>query len=404
MRTKWFGYVLVAAALAIVLSVLYLNSRRSQIPLVFSPTQMLAVTWREYKANYLEDGTGRTLDRQRGDITTSEGQSYSMLRAVWMGDKEIFDHEWQWTKDNLRHDNDNLFSWLFGQRPDGSYGILDAQGGQNAASDADTDIALALIFAYARWQDEAYLNDARGIIGDIWEREVILIDGTPYLAANDVEKFSASETAVINPSYLAPYAYRIFARIDSSHPWERLADSSYDLIEASMQAPLDTGASAGLPPDWIFINKRTGALSSPERGALTTHYGYDAMRLPWRLALDHQWFSAPRAKDALDRMQFLSQQYRDAGKLSATYAHDGSVIYPHESPAMYGTALGYFMLSEPDAGKRLYEEKLVFLFNPDRNRWAQTLSYYDDNWAWFGIGLYNNLLPNLAAAIPDAAF
>jgi hypothetical protein len=36
------------------------------------------------------------------------------------------------------------------------------------------------------------------------------------------------------------------------------------------------------------------------------------------------------------------------------------------------------------------------LFSPDSNTWKITLGYYDDNWAWFGIALYNNLLPNLA--------
>jgi hypothetical protein len=45
----------------------------------------------------------------------------------------------------------------------------------------------------------------------------------------------------------------------------------------------------------------------------------------------------------------------------------------------------------------------VYLFNPDTNTWKEELSYYDNNWAWFGIALYNNLLPNLTANVPDAA-
>jgi hypothetical protein len=30
--------------------------------------------------------------------------------------------------------------------------------------------------------------------------------------------------------------------------------------------------------------------------------------------------------------------------------------------------------------------KLAFLFDSGTNTWKERLSYYDDNWAWFGIG------------------
>src|SRR3989344_1629933 len=36
--------------------------------------------------------------------------------------------------------------------------------------------------------------------------------------------------------------------------------------------------------------------------------------------------------------------------------------------------------------------------------WAMPLSYYADNWTWFGIALYNRQLPNLAAELPATAF
>ena len=35
--------------------------------------------------------------------------------------------------------------------------------------------------------------------------------------------------------------------------------------------------------------------------------------------------------------------------------------------------------------------------NPDKQQWKNALSYYDDNWAWFGIALTQHALPNLAA-------
>ena len=65
---------------------------------------------------------------------------------------------------------------------------MTAQGGENDASDADTDLAMSLVFAYARWQDPTYLGDARVIIHDLWAEDVVTINGTPYMSADNVEK------------------------------------------------------------------------------------------------------------------------------------------------------------------------------------------------------------------------
>ena len=67
------------------------------------------------QAEFVEQGTGRTLDPSQGGITTSEGQSYTMMRAVWSDDRATFDSSWQWTKDNLQRP-DRLLSWRFGPR------------------------------------------------------------------------------------------------------------------------------------------------------------------------------------------------------------------------------------------------------------------------------------------------
>lgn len=399
MGSKLLGYIFLGVAIIVLGMVLYRNSNRSDVPLVFSPTQMLNSTWVAYKANYLEADTGRTLDKQRENITTSEGESYTMLRAVWLGDKETFDTSWQWTKDNLQHESgDYLFAWLFGKKDDGSYGILTDQGGNTTASDADTDIALALLFAYARWQEPVYLSDAKRVINDIWEKEVILVAGTPYLAANNLEKTSPSTHAVVNPSYLHPAAYKIFAQVDPTHPWNELADSSYALLAKASVSALDKPQSASIPPDWIRVDKQTGELSAPT-GTATTNFGYDAMRTPWRLSLDWQWFKDPRAKAILDSFSFFGNQWQENQKISAVYAHNGEVIENGESPAIYGGILGYFMAYDSEVAKEIYLTKLQYLYDPGANRWKDTLSYYDDNWAWFGIGLYNNLLPNLTTNI-----
>lgn len=387
-------------ALVALSAAIYFGSTKRNVPIVFSPTQILASTWAQYKKHYIEPASGRTLDPSRDNITTSEGQSYTMLRAVWQDDKQTFDKSWQWTKDNLWRPEDRLSAWLFGPRADGSYGVLTDQGGHNNASDADTDLATALIFAYAKWQDKNYLGDARVIVRDLWEKDVVYIQGTPYMTANNVEKTSPSTRALINVSYLSPAAYRMFAVIDPDHPWQTLVDSSYALIDRTLEEPLDKPTSAGLPPDWVEINKTTGELSAPTQSDHTTNYSYDALRLPFRLALDYQWYEDPRSKELLSKMAYLREAWNTHGSLASAYTHDGIVSDPTENAAMYGGSIGYFLIVEPRVGKEVYETKLQYLFNPDVDSWKQVLSYYDDNWAWFGIGLYNRMLPNLFASLP----
>lgn len=389
MPRRFFGYLSILAALIVAGVAWYVATHRA-VPLVFAPTQMLGSLWSDYKFGYLEDN--RTIDRQRQNVTTSEGQSYTMLRAVWMGDKAIFDGAWQWTKDNLDREGDRLSSWLFGQRPDGSWGVLINEGGYNSATDAEEDIALSLIFAYARWQDDRYLGDARVILNDLWAKEVFMVQGRPYLAANDLEKFSPAESAIVNPSYLAPYAYRIFATVDPAHDWHGLVDTSYEVLDASL-------SEDGLPPDWVRVNKQTGAVSVTD--SLPSGFSYDALRVPWRIALDYQWYADERASALLKKMEGIGKQWRTSGSIVPT-TRDGRAS-GGESPALYGGVLGYFLVAEPELAREVYETKLQFLFDPGQNRFKERLSYYDDNWAWFGMGLYHRLLPNLAASIPPEA-
>ena len=406
MTWRIFGYTLVAVALGIVLFVLYRNSEQSNSTLIYSPSQTLAALWNTYKNTDLNPADGRTLDRSRDNITTSEGESYTMLRAVWMGDKETFDKEWQWTRGNLGRPNDHLFSWLYGQRPDGTYGILTARSGENTASDADTNIALALTFAYARWQDQSYLSAAQAIAHDIWQEETLTIGDRAYVLADNLEKTSASPQPLINPSYLEPAAYRVFALIDPADPWARAVDGAYEVIAESSSRPLGSGGSAGLPPDWAAIDRTTGVVSAPAGAGTDTNFGYDALRVPFNLALDWQWFHDARDEQALQKFSFLETQRKNRGLLYATYTHAGSALASssYQTPAMYGGTIGYFMLENPPAAKSIYDTKLAYLFTPDWNGWRQSLSYYDDNWAWFGIGLYNGLLPNLTAGLPASFF
>ncbi len=379
---------------AIILGIFVQIKLRSEPEIiVHSPPTTLRNLWEKYKETYIIDN-GRTIDPDRDSVTTSEGQSYAMLRAVWVDDKAAFDAAWTWTQAHLAKRN-GLFSWIYGKKPDGTEGVLINLGGENSASDADTDIALALIFSYGRWGDETHLRQAQTIIESIWNEEVISIKGKLYLAANDIEKKTTSPAILINPSYLAPYAYRIFAKIDARHPWDSLVDSSLNLVRGVMESPLDRERSVRIPPDWAFINRKTGAIEPATVSGLTSNFSYDALRLPWRLALDWYWFRDDETREILREMNFLSEEWEKKELLASEYGHDGSVIAEGDVPALYGGTLGYFIVADEENAEEILKKKLLSWYNPDTNSWKEKLGYYNDNWVWFGMALYYQLIPNL---------
>jgi endoglucanase len=356
-----------------------------------SADEMLQRTWESYRHEFIQDD-GRTKDPMRDLATTSEGQSYSLLRAVWMDDRATFERVLRWSNDNLRVRGDQLFGFLWGRHADGSWSILDA----NVASDADQDIALALVFAHRRWGEARYLEQAQGILADLWSKTVVEVGGRPYLTAGDWA--AQQEQPTLNPSYLAPYAYRIFATVDPSRNWIGLVDTSYEVVLGCTQQALDSAVSANLPANWCGIDRTTGTLRAP-LAPLDTHFGYDAFRTYWRIALDARWYGDQRAYAYMGRSGLLRERWLKDRTLASVYRHDGEPLNRREDPTIYGGLIGNLILSEPQTAELLYSYELAprYAERDGQAFWGEPRNYYMQNWMWFGVALYAERLPNLAA-------
>ncbi len=118
------------------------------------------------------------------------------------------------------------------------------------------------------------------------------------------------------------------------------------------------------------------------------------MRLSWRLGLDWQWYKEPRAKKTLQQFSLLSKEWKTKNKLFSSYSHDGLILNNTEAPATYGGSLAYFLIHDISSAQEIYTSKIKP--TTSSNTIGQgTLSYYDNNWVWFGIGIYNQNLSNL---------
>jgi endo-1,4-beta-D-glucanase Y/4-amino-4-deoxy-L-arabinose transferase-like glycosyltransferase len=344
--------------------------------------KLLAESHAAISARFERDGA--FLDSQ--GIVTSEAQSYAMLRAVWLNDRPLFDRAWAWTQANLL-DERGLLAWQW-------------QGGRvtdpHTAADADTDTALALLMAGQRWNDERLIDAGRHMAQAIWDHQVVTVGGRPYLTAGDWVQ--DEPTLVLNPSYFAPYAYKVFAGIDASHDWMGLVETSYDVLFEASAATLGAGQSAGLPPDWVGLDRQSGAIvpiTLVERD--TTSYGYDAARTYWRVALDLRWWGDGRARSYLQQAGFLRDEVARKGYASAIYSREGEVI--EHAPSMVSTAgaLAALMTIDPALASRLQAGQVLgeSVAGADGITWANPHDLYAQEWGWFAVALYADALPNL---------
>lgn len=348
-----------------------------------TPQNMLEVSWKAYKSKFVQND-GRAIDWRRDQITTSEGQSYSMLRAVWMNDREAFDLARTWANNNLKLRQDTLYSWKWGKANDNQWKILD----KSSASDADQDIAYALILGAKRWKVTEYENEAKAILKDIAKLEVVETDIGPVITAGD---WATQETnPTINPSYIAPYAYRLFAEIDPQGPWLRMVESSYKVLEAASSL-----SKVGLIPDWCAIEKKTGKIVPSAVFPEGNIHSYDAWRTVWRIAYDAKFYGEKDSRpiDFLRKKRYLFDYWVHNNRLPQIFNVDGTVRIDLENFASLGTNLPAFAVIDKEVGKKLYEKDLLGGYQR-LNRsgfWGDPDDYYAQNWAWFGVALYSGV-------------
>lgn len=286
-----FGFIFISASLYTTHS--YANT---------SPD--LGALYEDWKQEFLTaDGAHgylRVLQNKDRRTTVSEGQGYGMLLAAYHNDADTFDSLWKYTE--LYLNDRGVMHWQ-----------IDANGsviGRNGATDGDEDIAFALLVAYRQWG--SYEEEARAYIHAIFTHEVE--KDTYVLKPGDV--WGGSN--ITNPSYCAPAYYRSFADFTGESDWLHVLDRCYSVIEKARHT------NTGLVPEWTTIDG--GIAYDLTHNKNRDNFSYNAIRVPWRIAIDWAWNQDPRAYAITDRMtNFFDAQrklysgYTLSGKPTVSY-------------------------------------------------------------------------------------
>ena len=276
--------------------------------------------------------SGRVVRHDHGGDTVSEGQAYGMLLAVAGGDRARFDAVWSWTKENLQR-QDGLLSWKWAGGK-----VVDSE----PATDADLDAARALVMAGEHFDDAALTEEGKRMGRAVLDHETAEIGGELVLLPGPW----AARDRFFNPSYVSPCSYQALGEATGDPRWERLAQSSHRLVEATL-------AGGSLPPDWARLDDQaaitpTGPPDAPER---RPQYGADAARLAFRLAED---CGGPGPELSAGLWRQIEQL--DGQGAALAYSLDGARVTADEHPVgLVGAAAAARAAGATDQSARLLD-------------------------------------------------
>jgi endo-1,4-beta-D-glucanase Y len=254
---------------------------------------ILVKTWNGIKKRNIDPYQVKLVHRPKSELpgdAVSEGVGYGMLCALYCDDQATFNTIWDEAESRMWQGG--YYNW----RVDKTGNVI----GTGAATDAEEDIALSLIFAdclvkKSHWSQHSspknatYSARAQSMINSIWTN---MVAGGRYIDPGAQWSYGA----FVNPGYFAPAYYRVFGEFETTHhDWASVIDQCYKTIQAS------PGYANGLIPDWMTPDGKY--VTSSTLGYNTYADGKsmykDAIRCLWRVATDYLWYSDPRALEYL---------------------------------------------------------------------------------------------------------
>jgi endoglucanase len=330
--------------------------------------------WDAYASSFIDD-QGRVIDRQGGDRTTSEGQSYGLFFALVANDHERFDRLLNWTNDNLAGGDlgTRLPGWLWGKTPGGQWQLLD----QHSASDADLWIAYSLCEAGRLWHQPLYGAQGRRMLARIAGAEVIELPGFGMtLLPGETGFHTTPDTWLLNPSYLPLPLLTRFAVIDPQGPWAGIAANLPPLLEKSTRN--------GFAMDWVSYSPRDGFQPASRPGSSAMPGGsYDAIRVYLWAGLTHpetKWHAqilnaVPGMANYLATHGIPPEQINAAG-----------MIVGADAPVGFSAALlPYLGANGAKLALAAQSARVMAQIDPVTNLYVKP-TYYDENLSLFGLG------------------
>jgi endo-1,4-beta-D-glucanase Y len=268
--------------------------------------KVIVAAYDKWKSRFVTvSGAQSSVQQIEQNDVVSEGIGYGMLIAVYMNDKPLFDGLWAYWKAHAAVTSATgqtaLMTWRIG-----------GAGGTGSATDADEDVAFALLMASRQWGGTYTPALASDMIGLVFTNDIDAGSGTP----KGGNQYLTIEPT--NPSYFAPAYYREFAKVDAR--WSAVVTRVYQILGGAIVA------SNGLVPAWCGNSCTAAAANQGSANPATDMlYQYDAHRVPWRIGMDYCWngTAAAAAKTYTDKTTAFFAANNGVGRIWDVYTLAG---------------------------------------------------------------------------------
>jgi len=331
--------------------------------------------WNSYKTYFLSPD-GRIVDRDAGDRTTSEGQSYALFFSLVANDRQTFDLILNWTEKHLAQGDlgNHLPAWLWAQGADGNFAIQDA----NSASDADVWIAYTLAEAAEIWNEPSYRVRAKSLASQIAAHEVSMLPKLgPVLLPGPSGFQQASGSLVLNPSYMPLPVISGLGTHFPYGPWRNMAKVIPDLL---MKAD-----NKGFAMDWIEGGLEDQFLPSAGPGSRACG-SYDAIRVYlWAGMIPEEMAGRQRILQAVDGMP----AYLRTHALPPTCVSAEGVVIAGNGPVGFSAAVipllsatgQMHLANEQESRVRAEHIKASGLYGKQQHYYDQNLILFSQAWS-----------------------
>jgi endo-1,4-beta-D-glucanase Y len=336
-----------------------------------------------WRKRYIRTGLDSQCYVWSKDATTSlcvsEGQGYGMVTVALMAGydpvaHQTYDSLYRYFKAHTLKLNPYLMGWAQNDE------FLNIEN--DAATDGDMDIAYSLLLADVQWGSKVnglgidYKGEALKMISAI-EAEEINLSTFSILKSNATKVDSKKrEYFEMRSSDFMPAHFKVFFNASGNNIWTKVISNNYALFD-TMQNKYS--AKAGFLPDYI---KNTDEDPSPKRGQCDggpcNSYGYNACRVPWRIATDYLLYGDKNSKNLLKRINKWVIDYtnNDPQRISPGYNLQGKgdiTQDEHEKFAAVNYLAPFAVSAMVDSSNHYWLNKL----------WMSMLSYDIKNFDYY---------------------
>ncbi|KRL93405.1 glycosyl hydrolase family 8 [Levilactobacillus hammesii] len=293
-----------------------------------------AVTqYKQWQKAYLGGKTQKYVKSNNGQGATtvlSEGQGYGMLATVLAAKKganthATFNQLYKYYRAHRVSSKVPLMQWQQTKRS----GKMTSTGSQkNSATDGDLDIAYALILADKKWGSKHtnYRAAAKSLLKAIQQKE---INHTTYLPTMGNWATNSYDLSKLRTSDLMTGYFKTFAKYTKNATWTKVAKHSQTAVKK-----LSARHQTGLFPDFILATGSQIKLKAVKPYSIESgtdnQVGYNANRVPWRLAQTYKLSKDSTTKKALlKQLKFFNRKK----KITAVYTLGGKAVNSYENTA-----------------------------------------------------------------------